>query len=1130
MTRRGISEKLIRNATLGVDGITELLVDGLDWPIPDHLETLPLMEWTPEELGLDAEQLGRLMSIRQVPKIESRQPFGVFILEFEGGRLPIGALRKVLNQLVIKRRGRKSNAASQWDLGDLIFFCHSAEGSGSVHVAAWNKATGQPDLKTISWTNAATPTRMELLKKHTLPDLVWPDGEVEIAQWRDRWRGAFSTGYRQGVRTAAQLSQRMAEVASDIRTEISDLLRVESQDGPLHALLAEMRQRLDAQLSEDNFGDVIAQTLVYGLLTSRISHPHQFKAAEGKALVDFENPFLDAIYGVVRDQAQDSLDLDQLGLSDLAHTLAESDMDSILGDFGADDRRDDPVIYLYEEFLEKYDPVQRHKLGAYYTPVPLVDAIIELADDGLKRVGGLPDGIADTTTWGSWASAHGVDVPDGVDSDSPVIQMLDPATGTGTFLLGWLRHIATGGRRTPGEVVDQMAALELSMASYAVAHLKLGLELPDDVRDESRLPIYLSDTLAGPRPQHLTGLEDPISYETAIADNIKFTRNATVIVGNPPYDRIAREEGGGWVLHPQNDQPNLFAEILDPAVEHTIFSYAANLYNLYVYFWRWSMWKAFEQTPNSPAVVSLVTASSWLDGPGFLGLRSLARALADDISILDLGGDGHGGRKDENVFGIQTPVAIVTLARRCGSDRSTPATVRYRSVDGTRNEKLQELSTLDVGSDGWNELDGEWFDSLKPQSGGASWARHPLLSDLFPWQQPGCKFGRTWPIAPHPDLLRERWDRFMSTNDVADREHCFATSSSGRNIHTLVNGYARLVDEEVGSPSPQVVPYGYRSFDSQFVLDDPRLAALERPSLWASLGPEQIFMVVPSRHSLTSGPGASITTAVPDLDSFRGAEGGKDVYPLFRDGFGLFNVDPALVKLLKARLETSSVGPAELFAYCYGILAGTDYTIRFREALESPGARIPLSRDVSLFEEMVAHGRTLIALNTRGGRQAEYVQEISPHLPIWAQQPSRPPANLRECSHAADTGTLRVADGVLEGVGSEVWEFNISGMPVIRKWLGYRTSSGAGRAASSSNPLDQIRPTKWYPEWSEELSRLVATLQLNVEAMETGASILDRIMEGALIDAAELPKPPEKLRKAPAARRAPAGSEQQTLL
>ena len=168
----------------------------------------------------------------------------------------------------------------------------------------------------------------------------------------------------------------------------------------------------------------------------------------------------------------------------------------------------------------------------------------------------------------------------------------------------------------------------------------------------------------------------------------KRDRRITVAIGNPPYDRVTSGTGG-WVEHGDGEDA-LFDDVIGPAQEQgVIFSAQASLYNLYVYFWRWAIWKAFQQDPGDQAIISFITASSWLTGPAFVGLRDLARRTASEIWVMDLGGEGRGARQEENVFDIQTPVAIVTLVRTGKAARE--ASVYYRRFRGTRAEKFAAL-------------------------------------------------------------------------------------------------------------------------------------------------------------------------------------------------------------------------------------------------------------------------------------------------------------------------------------------------------------------------------------------------------------------------------------------------------
>jgi type I restriction-modification system DNA methylase subunit len=1106
--------QLLKAAPKSTDHLLTLLLDGLDWPIPDGLTWDDLqLEWDPEELHLDPEKVAKLNQISQIPRLNKDQNFGVWVLEFDGGRLPVGAIRRLVQRLVKNERARKgSGTHAQWALPDLLFFCLSAGEEHLLHVVNFREKDGKRVLNVLSWSNQPTPARLDLLVRRGVPDLFWGSPYGPKIVLSPEFGKGFH-GYREGIKSARALSARMAEVAQDVRDEVRALYEVETKDGPIRALFGDVRGQLLGDLTPDRFADVYAQTMVYGLLTARIAHPEEFKAEQSVSALKFDNEFLDAIYSRFRDDSDGVIDVDELGLNELAEQLANTDVDELLADFGADNQRDDPVVYFYEEFLAQYDPAQRKDLGAFYTPLPVVRYIVKTVDDALKSFG-LPLGVADSTTWAEYVEARpDIAIPKRAEPDDAVVSMFDPANGTGTFLVEWLRQAKRNDKKA-GEAaaLSHASACEISLASYAVSHLKVSLDISEELREKVRLPIYLGDTLGTKHPHVIEELADPISTEGAHADEVKYDWNHNVLIGNPPYDRDASTKGG-FVLARQEGDRSLFDDVLDDAKKHVIFSHTKSLNDLYVYFWRWAIWKVFEEN-TGPAVISMITSSSWLAGPGFLGLRRLAREVADEITVVDLGGAGRGARREENVFDIQTPVAIVTLSRKGASDRKTQAKARYVKVTGTRAEKLNHLQGLTTGAiyPSWTMLDSNWFAPLSPPMGGDDWQSYAAVADLFPWQQPGCQYGRTSPVAPSRVVLEQRWNRFVSTSDLADRAKCFNASSTGRNIHTKVAGLAKLAEEAVGSTPQPTVRYAYRSFDRQWAFDDPRWAKTESPSLWWSITPRQIFITSMMTNKMSGGPAATIATAVPDFHHFRGSYGGKDVIPLYRDAEGTPNVDLATLKVLSERLGTE-IAAEDLFSYTFGILAGADYTLRFHEALETPGPRVPLTSDPHLFDLMVKHGQKLIWLQTFGERFG--TSELHTTGIKWKSEPSRLPEAKSDIKYDPDSETLRVADGVLIGVPNDVYKFAVSGMDIIPKWLGYRMAKPAGRAASSDSPLDHIRPTSWSPEWSSELIEIVAAIKETLAIVPDGVALLEEIMAGPLIKAGDLPAVPGPLRQPP---------------
>lgn len=1121
-----LDQALVRQAPESNAKLLKLLRNGLGWPIPSGIEELPLLDFSPEELHLDPNKVARLTKIQQLPKLVDDQTFAAFVLSFKGGSLPQGAIRRLVARLVKKRRTSRTAPVGLWEMHDIIFFCVSDEGSPRLHIVSFREVDDKTVIKVISWSNKATENKIELLANRELTDLIWGDLGVTV----DARNRAFSGGYRQEIRSAHDLATQMAEIARHIRDEINELLAVETEKGSLRSLFEEVKRDLRSDLTHEDFADMYAQTMVYGLLASRIAHPENFHKDAAVNSLKFDNPFLDALYSSFRKRAENEIDVDEFGLQDLVQALTETDVEGLLANFGTDDLKDDPVVFFYQHFLDEYDPKQRKELGTYYTPIPVVRFMVRAVDEIIKTEFGLPLGVADQTTWGEYSMTQNIAIPKGLTINDKVIRMIDPATGTGTFLLEWMRQASSNLKATNQysptaieSVVQQMDAFEISLSSYAVAHLKTSLELDPSIRAKTHMGIRLTDTLAGRSPsQGNLFKSDPIAREGQLAEQVKFETKHSVVIGNPPYLRTNRKAGGGWLVHPDAGEVALFDDYLDRAIKKTHFGHTRSLFNLYTYFWRFAHWKAFEQF-DGPAVIAFITASSWLSGPGFLGIREVARELADEIIIVDLGGDQLGARPEEGIFPIQIPVAIVFLVRRANTSNSVKlASVRYTRIEGTREEKLSLVESLALSSDQWSDVKAAAHETLIPKTGNSSWLVWPAFSDLFPMQQPGCKWARTWPHAPSQTVLIARWKKLMSKKSLAWREHAFVTGKTGRRPTTKVAGSPRLADLPISAPPPNIMRFAFRSFDNQWALADERISDGFRPSLWNSLSGKQVFILTTLTGKLGDGPAATSTAFVPDYHYFNG-RGGKDVIPLYRDDKYEPNIDPKLLVAVGELLAESGkriedVSHESLFAYCFGVLAGTDYTIRFRAELETPGPRIPLTRDSKLFKQMADFGGQLLWLQTFGERfQTAERKALKCDGNIkWSRKPTRIPDDSKDFSYDAEMEVLTIADGKLTGVSRSAWDFEVSGMHVIKKWLGYRTAKGAGRAASSDNTLDKIRPTEWEPEWSDELREIVHVLMETEKLRPQGVRLLEQILEGELITADELPQPPEELRKPPA--------------
>ena len=276
-------------------------------------------------------------------------------------------------------------------------------------------------------------------------------------------------------------------------------------------------------------------------------------------------------------------------------------------------------------------------------------------------------------------------------------------------------------------------------------------------------------------------------------------------------------------------------------------------------------------------VVSFVTASSWLDGDAFGGMREHLRRVCDEVWILDLGGEGRGTRRSGNVFAIRTPVAIAVAFRAKGAgDETRPAVVRYVRIEGSREEKLSALGAVEgFGGVAWRDCAGGWQAPFRP-AGEGEYFGWPLLTDLMPWQHSGVQFKRTWPIAPDAETLGRRWRALLACADPAERARAFKETRD-RTIGFRPPPLSE--DGETGrpiaglprdAPAPRVERYAYRSFDRQWILVDTRLGDYLRPDLWRVHGARQVYLTSLLYHPLDGGPALTACAHVPDLHHFSG--------------------------------------------------------------------------------------------------------------------------------------------------------------------------------------------------------------------------------------------------------------------
>lgn len=1117
--------------------VFQYLVDEQGWPLdlPEDLVdddlTAVTYDWDPDEMGIPAKRLDDLKRFQQMRPLTASQPWGVFFLEFGGPRLRYTPIRRMLRALVTKKRTASAAGTRTWALGDLLFIVITGTGDDvEVHLLAFQGSDPQTaEFRSLAWRPAQAPARhLQRLSEELLPCLAWPDNNIDTESWRKAWREAFKLPVGQTIRDSVRLADRMAKTALDLRTQIREALGRENGSGPFSTLMSEIRTQLVSDVNPDSFADMCAQTLVYGMLSSRVTNPEDFGSSPIFAAVPVANPFLEALFEQVHDEAV-SLDLPGSDLPQLVADLKETNVEAILDQIGSTAKGGDPVIHFYEEFLKKYDPRERLNAGAFYTPQPAVEFIVRAVDEVLRSRFGLRMGLADVTSWQEVADHSGFDVPEDVDPNKPFVSMIDPATGTGTFLVEWLRRARQSflEHRPPEEWPDHlqgcllpfMHAFELMLAPYAIAHLKVALELHAVGAGDGRMQILLTDTLEhAARQGQLVTMIDPVAQEGERAAELKENERFTVVVGNPPYDRDtgatsgdARRKGG-VVRHGAPGITPLFNDVVSPMREAGLGGEGLNsIYDSYLYFWRWSVWQALE-LPHGPGVVALITSATYLNGFASGGVRHLLRGVFDEIWIVDLGGDSRGARKEENIFDIQTPVAIAIGIRR-SNERTDECEVRYLRVWGSRSEKLAKLSRLSI-TDICDSVTGRSLDPMSPRSA-SMYYEWPSLHDLFPWHRTGPMLGRTWPVAPEDSLLARRWRDLISVVPRR-RGDLFLESSSGKGIgntpkalsppHDKLTAIERL---DLGDQSESYRTYGFRSFDRQRIIADGRLMDRDARLFWKISSPHQIWLTTNIRTKLGRGPALTATPYVPDLHHYNG-RGDRGKAALFRSaGSDAPNVTDGLLANLSDACALE-ITVEDLLAYTYALCGTAAFSNRFSDELaEAAGPiHIPITANSVLFQQALQMGYDLLWWHTWGER---FAPEGQSGLPEGQAKEVTPVDGMAEdFDYDTESRTLMVGTGAFAPVSQEAWDFEVSGLKVLRSWLGYRMKNRKGR---KSSPLDGIRPTRWTQ--TKELLLVLSIIEHTIEVTPKAAALLDQIIKGPLIPASDLPTPTPANRKPP---------------
>ncbi|MBI1879280.1 MAG: DNA methyltransferase, partial [Chloroflexi bacterium] len=551
---------------------------------------------------------------------------------------------------------------------------------------------------------------------------------------------SFLAHQPQQINTPKDLAERMARLTHMIR----DIIVTAFDTGQASTLLQGWREAFARVLIADlslpektpDFADMFAQTLAYGLFTARIMDPTPttFTRQEAQYLIPRSNPFLRDFFIQITGPHLDDEPFASF-VTDLVSLLAHTDMEAVLADFGRRTRQEDPLVHFYETFLAAYDPKLREARGVYYTPEPVVSYIVRSVDSLLKNRFNCAQGLADSSLItipnpNSGLTVKGKNQPRKT-TESHKVLILDPATGTGTFLYSVIDHIRRqfmqqgNAGMWPGYVknhlLPRLFGFELLVAPYAVAHFKLSLQLagrdlPETLTEQwayhpsgsERLGVYLTNALE--EPHEMTGLPlftQWVADETNAANEVKRYLPVLVVMGNPPYSGHSANKGA-WIdgllkgKLPDGGKTGSYYEVDGQPLGEKNPKW---LQDDYVKFLRFGQWR-IEQ--SGQGILAFISNHSYLDNPTFRGMRQALMQTFTDIYLLDLHGNtkkreiAPDRSKDENVFDIQQGVAIGIFVKQPG--KQGQANVYHADMWGIRTQKYEQLFEQGVELTHWEQM------------------------------------------------------------------------------------------------------------------------------------------------------------------------------------------------------------------------------------------------------------------------------------------------------------------------------------------------------------------------------------------------------------------------------------------
>ena len=888
----------------------------------------------------------------------------------------------------------------------------------------------------------------------------------------------FCSHIGQTIKSSKKLAEMMAGKARLLSDVIGNALTSDEEkqeDSTLKDQMMAFKQILIHDITPQGFADVYAQTIAYGMFAARLHDPTlpTFSRQEAAELIPKSNPFLRKLFGYIA--GPDIDDRIKWIVDSLVDVFLACNVEEILKNYGKSTKMEDPIIHFYETFLSEYDPKLRKARGVWYTPQPVVNFIVRAVDDILKTEFDLPQGLADTSKLRIKNEALKI------DQEVHKVQILDPATGTGTFLAEVVKHIHKKFEGQQGiwsnyvetHLLPRLNGFELLMASYAMAHLKLDLLLTETgykPTKDQRFRVYLTNSLEEHHQDTGTLFANWLSTEANEANHIKRDAPVMCIIGNPPYSGESANKGD-WIMSLMEDYKK------EPGGKEKLKERNPKWINDdYVKFLRYG--QHFIEK-NGSGVLGFINPHGFLDNPTFRGMRWHLLKTYDKIYTIDLHGNSKkkevspDGTVDVNVFDIQQGVSINLFIKTGKKKPNELGKVFHYDLFGKREFKYDFLAENSIKTIPYKELPNvapNYFMVQKDFEVKKQYDEGFAVNELFYLNNVGIVTARdNFTIHNSKENLIKTIETFLSLDDETARNKF----NLGKDVRDWQVNFARKDLKNNYPEIGKITKITYRPFDDKFTFYTgnskgfhcyPRNEVMQH-----FLKGENVGLVYKLGHPEINSAPIFTTKNIIDFRSWSrpGMQGGDYIAPLYlypdeksKDLFAtgaarVPNLNMEIVAQIAEKLglafvaekehtpnpsQEGSFAPIDILDYIYAVLHSPSYREKYKEFLKIDFPRVPYPKDLQGFRNLAGLGAALRQIHLL---ESPIVEKYITQYPIdgnnvvgklFYEKKSETLGRVYinyEKAPPSGVGGLQYFDNVPQ----VAWEFYIGGYQPAQKWL-----------------------------------------------------------------------------------------------